>query len=327
MSIWSYKEINNSIDNNRKITLDEGDTSSDKYQIKEDNTELIVKREDKNPTGSWKDRGSAYTITRLLSENRFEAVISSSGNAAISLLTYANTVPGFKLHIVVSPNINPRKLEKIKNLLGENHKIYITDNTRKESIEISAKLKIPNLRASLDDQIIKGYWSLGFELAKLIKENNTNANTAIFVPVSSGTTLVGLVQGLFMRLENEDKMPQIYVCQTQSVHPMVNNLVSHELDNSNNANVKDSSLIVEKSLSDSIIDTVALRSPQINKIIKTTNGDSFAITNNEINNAKEWMERRGDSTLSSTSILSIAGYLKARELKKFTKVICIASGF
>jgi len=188
----------------------------------------------------------------------------------------------------------------------------VTTETRKKSIELSATLKIQNLRSSIDESILKGYWSLGFEIAKLLKETDNNSNTALFVPVSSGTALVGLTQGLFAKLEAEYKMPKIYICQTQNVHPIV---TTEEKAN------------VEASLADAIIDTIALRAPQLHKIIKETNGDAFAINNVELLDSKSLIEGKNVSGLSFTSLLAIAGYFHYPNKEEFTKVICIASGF
>ena len=77
MSIWDYKEVKNTLENpnSELLTLNEGKTSIDKARI--ENIEIIIKREDKNPTGSWKDRATAYKLTKLLSEGIHEGVIST----------------------------------------------------------------------------------------------------------------------------------------------------------------------------------------------------------------------------------------------------------
>lgn len=309
MSIWDTKQVRKSVDEHIELlTLDEGGTQVENVKI--NGTNILLKREDQNPTGSWKDRGSAYKMTLMSNRETKEAVISSSGNAAISYLTYAQLMPNLKLHVVVSPKINPLKLEKIKQLLDNRHQLHVVDQTRKTSIKIAAERGIPNLRASIDEEIVKGYWSLGFELAEILKSKGDNTNSALFCPVSSGTALVGLAQGLLMKLQDIYLMPQIYVCQTQSVAPMVNDLSTTETSS-------------EASLADAIIDTIALRLHQVEKVINETNGGGFAITNNELVNAQEQISTH---KLSYTSLLSVAGFLRVREHKKLKNVICITSG-
>lgn len=308
--IWEYKEIKNQTSAVNLVSLNEGNTADLKFF--DGKTEVILKREDLNPTGSWKDRGTAFKVTELINNNINEAVISSSGNAAISFLTYLKPLLDLKLHVVVSKDINQSKLEKIKELMkGTANQLYIEENPRKKSVEISAQNKCINLRASIDESIVKGYWSLGFELKKYILPDR---EIGLFTPVSSGTTLVGIAQGLQMKLQNDSLLPKIFAVQTQSTCPIVKQLYGIQE-------------VEEKSYADAIIDKTALRSPQILKIIKETNGNAFAITNNELLNAENFIKEKISIALSKTSLLSVAGYLRLKSQNgKLDRAIIIASG-
>lgn len=318
MSIWDNKIIKDSLLLDfEPIHLEEAQTPVD---VLEEFTPIYMKREDLNPTGSWKDRGTAYKINKLKAEGINEGVLFSSGNALISFLTYCDVFPEFKLNCVVSESIAPNKLNMIKTLLAETqHELIITPTPKKVAIEIAAEKGIPNLRISLDNDIVKGYWSLGLELGKTIKgfkefkEGTVNKDIAIFVQASSGTAAVGMTEGLFIELEKEHLMPQIIVCQTKQVHPFVSD---------------DEMTGGETSLADAIVDTVGLRDEQIKKIIKETNGRALAISNAEIETAKSYLEVRseGSEDVSYTSLLSLAGFLKVKEDISFKKVICIFSG-
>ena len=307
--IWDFKEIKNLTQASNLITLNEGNTAEHKFN--NGKTEIILKREDLNPTGSWKDRGTAFKVTELLEKNIKEGVITTSGNAAISFLTYLKQVPDFKLHVAVSKNVNEAKLQKIKELINNtNNVLYISENPRKQSVEISAKYNCINLRSSIDESIVKGYWSLGFELKKHILPDRI---IGLFAPVSSGTAFVGLTQGLQLRLENDWQLPKMFAVQTTSTYPIVNQL---------GVSVGD-----EKSNADAIVDKIALRSPQILKIIKETNGGALAITNAELAEAHQFIKSKINVSLSPTSLLSVAAYLRlTRQDVKFDRVILIASG-
>jgi len=281
-------------------------------------TELILKREDKNPTGSWKDRGTAVKVAELLQNNVYEAAISTSGNAAISFLTYLNSQnKDFVLHVCVLDTINPKKLEKINELIkGTNHKLHISDNPLKQSVEIAASNKCVNLRASIDETIVKGYWHLGYELKKFLLPDR---KIGLFAPVSSGTALVGIVQGMQQKLQHDWLLPQVYACQTTSTHPIVTELES--------GNVEFITHSEEISLADAIIDKTALRAPQIVKIIKETSGNALAIENFELEEAKLFIQDKQGIELSYTSLLSVAGYLRTKQQNvKLDRAILIASG-
>ncbi len=309
MSIWNHKEIKESITLDNYITLNEGDTPVE--EIKDRSIKLIIKREDKNPTRSWKDRATAYKLAVLLKNNVKEAVLASSGNAAISFLTYANNFGNLKLHIVVSNNITSEKFKILESLTNNRHEILRVDNMSKTAVEISAKNNIPNLKASTDDDYLMGYLSLGIEISKYFKNTN-NKNNAVFIPTSSGTGLIGTVQGLQIGLDKVDNLPRIYAIQTQRVSPLVNQIDPQSLNK-------------EGSLADAIIDTRMLRSMQVLKTIRETNGGSLAIKDEELLMAENFNNTLKIEKASYNSLLSLSGYMRLRNIN-FERVVCIYSG-
>lgn len=321
MSIWKYKELKQNTEFPMHYSLSEGDTRVD--EIKLGTTKLLIKREDLNPTGSWKDRATAFKLSELSKNNIKEAVISSSGNAAISYASFIEklNLSAFKLHVVVSDkSVNPKKLEMLNSFKNKiNLEIYQSATPKQKRAEIIAKTSAYNLSSSTDSEILKGYWTLGFEIASLIKNYSAKdlEETYLFVPVSSGTALVGLVQGLSIRLADEFSLPKIIVCQTSKVHPIAD-LTGEKVTDE------------ESSLADAIIEKTVLRSPQILKILNETNGKALAITNKELESAAEFISSKletGSSNLSYTSLLSLAGLLRLKNQSHNIKTaICIASG-
>ncbi len=307
MSIWDFKEIKKNVNATEYITLNEGNTPVN--TIEDSTHKIYLKREDLNPTGSWKDRATAFKLTMLLSKNINEAVITSSGNAAISFIEYLKDFNNFKLRIVVEPFTSSEKVELIQQKIkNTNHELIIKKNSKKTALQISLKNKIPNIRSATDNEIVKAYWSLGFEIYNQILKKS-RAESCIICPVSSGTAFVGMVQGLFYKLEKEEKMPKLIICQTQSCHPLDPTYTGDE----------------SPSLAGSIIAKPVLRKPQIMKAINQTNGKVLTITNTELIAAKEYAQNKGFD-LSYTSLLSIAGFLKLKDSEKIINYICINSG-
>lgn len=316
--IWQHREIKKEIDSNEYLTLGEGGT-----ELENLSDDVWLKREDKNPTGSWKDRGTAWKLTSLYSQGINEAVISSSGNAAISLLTYCNELQmEFKVHVVVSTKVNENKKKLLEELAGDKHKIYFDQKARRKSSQISAEKQIPLLRASTDSDILKGYWSLGFEIYKELSKDKDNV---IFCPVSSGTGLVGMVQGLFTRIEDEYKMPRIIVCQTEQVHPVKAQFSEMHSEKRIGKRSIEIDISNKEPLADAIVDKTVLRMPQILKILDQTRGKAISISNAQLKEAKKMVEEKG-LELSYTSLLSVAGYYQLKDSLEDTNVICIASG-
>lgn len=88
--MWKYKEMFGLPSNAPLVTLGEGGTPLLSGTINDQ--PVFFKMESQNPTGSFKDRGSAILVSFLLSRGVREAVEDSSGNAGASFAAYAAKV-------------------------------------------------------------------------------------------------------------------------------------------------------------------------------------------------------------------------------------------
>jgi len=141
--------------------------------------QIYFKREDQNITGSAKDRAISLQVETLIKQNYKEAVISSTGNAAISAQYFCNKF-NIPLKIFVSPKTNPKKLKLIKN--------YTTSLKPISDAFKYAKAKNAYLlRQSTDPTSIVGYGNLGKEILEQLPQT-----TSVFVPCGSGTTALGI---------------------------------------------------------------------------------------------------------------------------------------
>jgi len=147
---------------------------------------FYLKREDQNPTGSAKDRALVAQIQNLIEKKITNAVISSTGNAAISAAYFCQK-QGINLTIFVSPKINLKKLS----LISPSAKIITSLKPISDSFKFSKSQNAYFLRQSTDPSSLIGYQ----EIAKEILNQNPQT-TSIFIPVGSGTTLLGISQKL-----------------------------------------------------------------------------------------------------------------------------------
>ncbi len=101
--------------------LGEGNSPLIKLKYLEDYLGILniwSKNEFQNPTGSFKDRESAYVFSELYKRRIKSAAITSSGNAAISACLYANYF-GIKLSCYLSSNSCTKKQAILKSLGAE----------------------------------------------------------------------------------------------------------------------------------------------------------------------------------------------------------------
>lgn len=141
---------------------------------------LYFKREDLNLTGSAKDRALPLQIQNLIKQGYTSAVISSTGNAAISASFYCEQA-SIPLTIFVSPKIKEEKLSLLRG------KIIKSPQPISDAIKFSKSNHAYLLRQSTDPIAKIAYGQIAAEILTQLP-----SLTSIFIPVGSGTTLLGM---------------------------------------------------------------------------------------------------------------------------------------
>lgn len=140
---------------------------------------LWLKREDLNPTGSHKDRGAVLQIRGCLQRGERVAVISSSGNAALAAATY-----GAPARVTVVALLSPRtEPGRVVALRRAGARVLVTEKPINFGIRLSRVRSWPDLRPSQSEDALRGFRTLGEELAQQLPDG-----TAIVGYASSGTT-------------------------------------------------------------------------------------------------------------------------------------------
>lgn len=218
---------------------------------------VYFKREDLNETGSAKDRAMIFQIENLKKQGFKSAVISSTGNAAISAAHFCH-INKIDLTIFVSPKINKNKFDLLKQGGGQ---IFISNQPISESIKFAKKNHAYLLRQSTDPSALIGYQEIGKELMDQLPQI-----TSVFIPVGSGTTLLGISKSL---------KPSVKI---YAVQPANNCPLSKIFD----SNYQPETEITTDALSAKYL---PLKS-QIITAIKNSNGSGLVVQNNEIMDAQ-----------------------------------------
>lgn len=277
------------------ITLGEGDTPL----LKEEG--IYLKCEFKNPTGSHKDRAFARQISEIKSKGIKMAVISSSGNSAISAAHYCK-IAGIELCVFVSKNINKNKLKIIESLKCH---IFHDPKPVSASIKFAKENNIYNLRQSTDPNAASGYEPIVAEIEKA----GISAD-GIFIPVSSGTTLVGIASGFAKSGHN---VP-IHAVQTDVIHP-----ISGVFD-------RDYSEAKGKSFADAIVARYTPREDECVRIIRNTNGWGWVTGNDDMEKGRAWLLKYGINC-SYEGAATIAALWKAKKNGfNFINPVCLLTG-
>ena len=176
------------------LLLGEGNTpliSLKRIKRKFDLPNVLAKNETMNPTHSFKDRGTAVAVQKAVSLGITKIGTVSTGNMASSTAAYGAKA-GLRTFILVKEDISEEKLQatgvydpfivKVKGHYGE---LY------RKSFEIGKKHNIYFMN-STDPFRIEGYKITAWEL---FHQLNSQSPDYIFVPVSAGGHIIGLMKG------------------------------------------------------------------------------------------------------------------------------------
>jgi threonine synthase len=277
--IWRYGAYLSPLPENCQLTLGEGGTAEIAFE-----KELVLKREDENPTGSLKDRGMAYLISWAKSLGKEKAVLSSSGNAAIAAAEYCR-LGGISLTVFVSPKIEAGKLAKLREKGVE---IITSERPISEAVKFSRREGVLNLRPSKSKFGPEGYQTIAFELAEgqgMIED--------IFIPVSSGVALTGIAEG-FKKL---GFLPRLHVCQPAAVCPLASFFTKDFQPE-------------ESSLAQALVAKYTPLKQRVISLVKESGGTGWVISNKEIQTAGEDLSEKGIIT-SAEGALAYAAWKKA----------------
>lgn len=243
---------------------------------------VYLKREDQNPTGSAKDRAISLQVENLKNLQYPSAVISSTGNAAISATFYCQQQQ-IPLTIFISPKINPQKLGLLPPSL-----IVTTAQPISAAFKYAKANQSYLLRQSTDPIALGGYRQIGEEIIKQLPKV-----TSIFIPVGSGTTLLGISQALPPNVK-------IFAIQPANHCPI--------------ASIFDTDFIPEtQTITDSLSAKLLPLKRKIIAIIKKSNGSGVVVQNSDVIEADLYFQKNKIIT-SPEAALAYAGYQKARNI-------------
>ena len=291
--IWKYSSYLPLIAGKYKLTLGEGSTPL----VKKNG--IWFKCEYKNPSGSVKDRSICYQFAKLKEEKFDKAVISSSGNAAISASYYAK-LHEIPLNVFVSEHINRLKLSEIR----ENAKVIKSEKPVSRAVREALDSKTKNLRQSTDPYGSVGYRTISLEINEILPGVD-----AVFIPVSSGAILKGVFQGFAGLARNV----ALHAVQSTKIHKI--------------AEVFDHDFIHEEnSFADSIVAKYLPLKDEVQKIIKSTRGSAWVISNQEIILNKKYLDGLGLESSYEGGLVLAALHKAEKKGFKYKKPVCLLTG-
>lgn len=221
-SFWKFRELLPIKSSKNIMSLGEPYTPLLKLPDKlvEPFKNVYAKDEGRMPTGTFKARGMAVTVSKLKELGVKRLAIPSAGNAAAALAAYAARA-GMEVHAFM-PKDAPETTVKECYFLGA--KVHLVDGLISDAAALMNKLKgkYDWFDASTNKQPYRfeGYKAMAFEIAE---QYNWKMPDAIIFPTGGGEGIIGLWKGFkeLVDLGWVDETPRLIIAQSSGCAPLV----------------------------------------------------------------------------------------------------------
>ena len=292
-SLWRYAAM---LPVMRRVSLGEGGTPLVETEV--GGVRFHAKLESLNPTGSYKDRGTATLVNYLLGQGVTEVLEDSSGNAGASLAAYA-AAAGIhaRIYCPASAPVGKKKL-----IAGFGAQV----------------VEIPGPRVATTEAIMEAVqtsvyathaWSPLFLLGQMTaawevwEQLGRHAPDAVICPVGQGGLLLGFARG-FQALHDAgliERLPRLYAAQSAACDPVV-----RAWENG----LEDIEPVAQgATVADGIVITKPVRSREVLAALRQSDGSAFRVSDDEVLAAHAALNQRG-LFVEPTSAVPVAALLR-----------------
>ncbi|MEA3338453.1 MAG: pyridoxal-phosphate dependent enzyme [Chloroflexota bacterium] len=222
-NLWRYRELLPFPDDFPIVSMGEGWTPLTRaagLEQESGHREIWIKDERQSPTGSFKDRQAAFTVSSLKARGIDEFVIASTGNAAAAYAAYCARA-GIKLWVFLPSNVPAEKIRELALYGAEVVKITGTyDQAKEVAADFAARRSIykdPGAKG------ITGKESMKTIALELTEQFEWQAPDWYIQAVSGGIGPLGVLKG-FCELRQAgliDRVPKLGIVQAEGCSPMV----------------------------------------------------------------------------------------------------------
>ena len=324
ISVWRYRDFMPINDRSKIVTLNEGGTGLHRCESLGKHlglSQLYVKNEGENPTGSFKDRGMTVGVTKAVELGVKSVICASTGNTSASLAAYAAKAG---LHCTVLIPAGKIAYGKLAQAIIYGAKVIQVRGNFDEALDIVLKLSEKHrdiyLLNSINPFRIEGQKSLGYEIAEQLDHEPLDR---VIVPVGNAGNISAIWKGFteFHDLGFLKSLPKMTGIQAQGSAPIVEAIRT----GSNN--------IIAVAKPETVATAIRIGAPvswkKAVKAIRDSGGTAETVTDNEILEAQKILSRLEGLFVEPASASSIAGLKKLiekGEIDKDERVVCVTTG-
>ncbi len=267
-------------------------------------SEVYLKSEFQQKTGSFKIRGAYFKIKSLTDEEKKKGVVTASAGNHAQGVAFASSLENIPCTIVMPKNASPAKVAATK---GYGAKVILEGNSYDESWikakQIAQETGATSVHAFDDPQVIAAQGVIGLEILEDLPDVDE-----IYVPIGGG----GLAAGILLAVKKKNPKIKVIGVQSKSFPAMKNSLDAGELK----------SVEGERTIADGI----SVKKPgQITfNIIKELIDDIVLVDDDHIVKTMFLLMERGKMVVEPAGAAGLAYLLEAKPSpgKKVVPILC-----
>ena len=271
-------------------------------------SEIVLKLENLQVTGSFKIRGATNKILSLSDDERKRGVIAvSSGNhgRAVAYVARRFSIPAV---ICISETVPGNKVQAIQELGAEvviAGKTY--DEANKNALRLQNERGLTMVHPFDDPYVIAGQGTIGLELMEELPEINT-----VIVPLSGG----GLLSGIALALKSINAKIQTIGVSMDRGPAMVESLEAGEIVE----------VIEEPSLADALVGGIGNNNAYTFELIQKYVDETVLVSEKEIAAAMTYALEKHQLVVEGGGSVGIAALLAGKVKNLGRKVVVVISG-
>ena len=269
-------------------------------------SEIYLKTENLQITGSFKVRGAYYKISQLSDEEKAKGVIACSAGNHAQGVALAATKNGIKSLICLPDGAPISKVEATKGYGAEVCLVEgVYDDAYNKAIQLRDEKGYTFIHPFDDENVIAGQGTIGLELLDQLPDVD-----AVIVPVGGG----GLISGVAFTIKQLKPEIKVYGVQASGAPSMVQSLDHGKIE------------CLDKV--DTIADGIKVKEPGVNtfELCQKYVDEIVTVTDDEISSAILALIEQHKLISEGAGAVSVAAAMFNKVPVKGKKVVCLVSG-
>lgn len=320
-NMWRYSELL-PVNGRARISLEEGGTALHRSRRLEERLglqHLYLKDETRNPTGSFKDRGSSVGVSKAVELKAGAVGCVSTGNMAASMAAYAAKA-GLKNLVLIPTGTPPEKM--VQTMICGSVLIAVTGEypeTYRMGLEASVRHRIYMVHSDAPFRV-EGQKTVAYEICEHL---GWNAPDFVLVPTSSGGNISSLWKGFkeMHELRLVAHLPSMVCVQAEGCSPIVAAFKSG----------KDTvqPFVKLDTLAQSISNPDPPSGKRVLRLLRDSKGFALSVSDQEILEAQRLVAETEGLFVEPASASTIAPLVKLLEsgmIARSDNIVCVLTG-